>query len=109
MQERIVQIHFRVTEKERIRFQANARKCGISLSEYLRKLASGYEPKALPPLEYQKIYDLLLDVHADWRSGGDPRLAKDLLDIIWEMMMAIKPGLKGRDENGDNKNLAGAG
>jgi len=109
MQERTVQIHFRATEKERIRFQANAKKCGLSLSEYLRKLASGYEPKALPPLEYQRIYDLLLNVHADWRSGGEPRLANDLLVIVREMMTAINSGLKGRDGNGDNKNLAGAG
>ena len=89
MQERTVQIHFRATEKERARFQANARKCGLSLSEYLRKLASGYEPKAMPPLEYQKIYDLLLNVHADWRSSGDPRLADDLLDVVRGMMAAI--------------------
>ena len=109
MQERTVQIHFRATEKERIRFQANAQKCGLSLSEYLRKLASGYEPKALPPLEYQRIYDLLLDVHADWRSGGEPHLANDLLTIVREMMTAINSGLKGRDGNGDNKNLASAG
>ena len=109
MQERTVQIHFRATEKERIRFQANAQGCGLSLSEYLRKLASGYAPKALPPLEYQKIYGLLLAVHADWRNGGDPRLANDLLDIVREMMAAINSGRKGRDENGDNKNLAGAG
>jgi len=109
MQERIVQIHFRATEKERIRFQANAKKCGLSLSEYLRKLASGYEPKVLPPLEFQKIYDLLLNAHADWQSGGDPRLANDLLNIIREMMTAINSGLKGRDGNGDNKNLAGEG
>jgi len=87
----------------------DAKKCGLSLSEYLRKLAGGYEPKALPPLDYQRIYDLLLGVHADWRSGGDPRLANDLLTIVREMMAAINSGLKGRDENGDNKNLAGAG
>jgi len=109
MQERTVQIHFRAAEKERIRFQANAQKCGLSLSEYLRKLASGYEPKALPPLEYQKIYDLLLDVYADWRSGGDLRLANDLLDVVRAMMAAINSEPKGRDANGDNKNLAGAG
>ena len=91
MQERTVQIHFRATEKEHTRFQANAKKCGLSLSEYLRKLASGYEPRALPPLEYQRIYDLLLDVHADWRSGGDPRLANDLLAIVREMMTKSIP------------------
>jgi len=109
MQERTVQIHFRATEKERIRFQRNAKKCGLSLSEYLRKLAGGYEPRALPPLEYQRIYDLLLDVHADWRSGSDPRLANNLLDVVRAMMAAINSEPKGRDGNGDNKNLAGAG
>lgn len=42
MQEKTVQIHFRATEKERLRFKVNAHKCGLSISEYLRKLASDY-------------------------------------------------------------------
>ena len=57
MQEKTVQIHFRATEKERLQFQTNAKKCGLSLSKYLRKLADGYEPKALPPIKYPELVD----------------------------------------------------
>jgi hypothetical protein len=109
MKEKTCQIHFRATEKEKAQYERNAQKCGLSLSEYLRKLANGYEPKALPPLNYRKIYDLLLDVYLDWRSERDPRLANFLLDIIRQMMAGIDPAVRGSDAGGGNKNLASAG
>jgi hypothetical protein len=109
MRTRETHINIRTTPKEKSKFERNAKKCGLSLSEYLRKLANGHEPKALPPLDYRKIYDLLLDVYLDWRSENDPRLANYLLDIIREMMTSIDTEANGGDQNGNNKNLAGAG
>ena len=40
-------INIRITEKEKQRMEAIAGKCGLSLSEYLRKRGLGYEPKPL--------------------------------------------------------------
>lgn len=37
----------RATEKEKVRIENKAKKCGLSVSEYLRKRALGYAPKAL--------------------------------------------------------------
>lgn len=37
-------INIRVTEKEKAQLDRLAQKCGLSLSEYLRKRGLGYEP-----------------------------------------------------------------
>ncbi|MBO5020404.1 MAG: hypothetical protein J6A69_00495 [Clostridia bacterium] len=47
MKERKAQLKTRVTEKEKLRIENKAKKCGLSVSEYLRKRALGYSPKAL--------------------------------------------------------------
>ncbi len=40
-------INIRITEKEKQRMETIAQKCGLSLSEYLRKRGLGFEPKPL--------------------------------------------------------------
>ena len=40
-------INIRITEKEKQQMESIAQKCGLSLSEYLRKRGLGYEPKPL--------------------------------------------------------------
>ena len=47
LKERKLQLKTRVTEKEKLRIENKAKKCGLSVSEYLRKRALGYSPKAL--------------------------------------------------------------
>lgn len=49
MNKRDKSIYVRVTQYEHISIHRKADKCGLSLSEYLRKLALGYTPKATPP------------------------------------------------------------
>ena len=40
-------IYVRVTQKEKVKITANANKCGLSLSEYIRQVCLGYEPKEI--------------------------------------------------------------
>lgn len=40
-------IYVRVTQKEKIKINAKANKCGLSLSEYIRQVCLGYEPKEI--------------------------------------------------------------
>lgn len=49
MNEQTKSIFVRVTLQEKIRIDRSAKSCGLSLSEYLRKRALGYEPKPIPP------------------------------------------------------------
>ncbi len=49
MNKRDKSIYVRVTQNEHTSIRKKANKCGLSLSEYLRKLALGYTPEATPP------------------------------------------------------------
>ncbi len=40
-------IYVRVTQKEKIKINAKANKCGLTLSEYIRQVCLGYEPKEI--------------------------------------------------------------
>ena len=56
MRKRSIGINVRVTVTEKKRVTMLARKCGLSLSEYLRQRALGYEPGGHPPKE---VFDVL--------------------------------------------------
>jgi len=107
MRERTFQIHLRATEQERQRYLRNAKKCGLSLSEYLRKLAGGHEPKALPPIEYTKLISLLTQMYDDFRETGDITYAKYIESTLSDLRKAISPG-KVVLSHGNNENLAGS-
>jgi hypothetical protein len=105
MRERTVQINIRATEKERTRYIRNAKKCGLTLSEYLRKLANKHEPKSLPPLEYSELMQMISDLYVDFYSTGDAKYADLLIHVLQNLQKAIAPNKRG-DEDGDDKNLA---
>ena len=56
MRKRSVGINIRVTVTEKKKVTMLARKCGLSLSEYLRQRALGYEPGGHPP---RGVFDVL--------------------------------------------------
>ena len=56
MRNRTVGINIRVTATEKKKVTMLARRCGLSLSEYLRQRALGYEPSGHPPKE---VFDVL--------------------------------------------------
>ena len=56
MRKRSVGINVRVSVTEKKKVTMLARKCGLSLSEYLRQRALGYEPGGHPPKE---VFDVL--------------------------------------------------
>ena len=56
MRNRTVGINIRVTVTEKKKVTMLARKCGLSLSEYLRQRALGYEPGGHPPTEVFLMY-----------------------------------------------------
>ena len=56
MRNRTVAINVRVTVTEKKKVTMLARKCGLTLSEYLRQRALGYEPGGHPSKE---VFDVL--------------------------------------------------
>ena len=62
MRKRTVGINIRVTVTEKKKVTMLARKCGLSLSEYLRQRALGYEPGGQPPKEVFDVLDRLDEI-----------------------------------------------
>ena len=62
MRRRSVGINVRVSVTEKKKVTMLARKCGLSLSEYLRQRALGYEPGGHPPKEVFDVLDKLDEI-----------------------------------------------
>lgn len=56
MKNKMVEIHLRVSENEKKKLQKNAKKSGLSLSAYLRKIGLEKEIYSIPDKEFYKIY-----------------------------------------------------
>ena len=75
MRNRTVGINVRVTVTEKKKVTMLAKKCCLSLSEYLRQRALGYEPGGHPPKEVFDVLDKLDDI-------AERCSARDETDII---------------------------
>ncbi len=92
LKERKLQLKFRVTEKEKIRIQSKAKKCGLSVSEYLRKRALGYSPKALMPetfYEFTEKLGVLYDALGTLGYTDLQLLTLKLFDDIYIKLLVI--------------------
>ena len=82
MKERKAQLKTRVTEKEKIRIQNKAKKCGLSVSEYLRKRALGYSPKALLPESFYEFTEKLGVLYEALGTLNSTELQEAVLKLI---------------------------
>ena len=62
MRKRSVGINVRVSVTEKRKMTLMAKRCGLSLSEYLRQRALGHEPGGHPPKEVFDVLDKLDDI-----------------------------------------------
>jgi len=78
---RIYGINIRVTGAEKERIERNAKRCKLTVSEYLRQLANGYEPRELPN---DKLYSLCRDIEfmREEYSLYDDKFARFLGDAL---------------------------
>ena len=85
-------INIRVTPAEKKKIERNARKCRLSVSEYLRKLAMNVEPKELPSEEIEnsflRIRDVLSDINQA-KIGSDDQVMRNFCDRISAELLRI--------------------
>ena len=89
MQERINSIYVRVTEKEKKRIKNKADKCGLTISEYLRKRALGYSPKALLAESFYEFSGKLGDLYEQLNKGYSTELEERILSLIDEIQLKL--------------------
>ena len=86
MRKRSVGINLRVTPEEKRRMAAAARRCGLSLSEYLRQRALGYTPQFHPPASLFSALEEL-DALADRLPPGDALPCRAATDQIRDALL----------------------
>ena len=62
MKEKNTRLELRLSAKEKKRMEDIAKKCGLSLSEYLRKRGLGYEPGPLLDERFYAVYTKLCEI-----------------------------------------------
>ena len=70
-----IRIAVRVTAKEKARIQAKASKCGLSVTEYVKQRALGYEPRGIPPDALFVCLEKLGELEG---KTGLPELSKEI-------------------------------
>lgn len=83
-------INIRVNQTEKKKLQSNAKKCGLSLSAYLRKVGLGKEVNALPDKEFYEIYREVSALRSDierldkaWIDAKLEYIEKKILDVYY--------------------------
>jgi len=116
MRNRNTGINIRVTDKEKEIIAANASKCGLTISEYLRQLATKHDPKELPK---KKIYDDMIKMDhqidlmqrlTDSESGTKNkqnyeivfRNMRRLQQHIWHLLLSNFDSGKGGAQDGND-------
>ena len=69
MNEKSKQIYVRVTPQEKKRIVANAERCKLSVSEFIRQRCLGFVPRAVPPQVYYTLCEKLDE--ASEHPGGE--------------------------------------
>ena len=85
MKEKKDSIYVRVTEKEKIRIENKAKKCGLSVSEYLRKRALGYSPKALLPESFYEFTEKIGVLYEALGTLNSTQLQAEVLKLLDEI------------------------
>ena len=89
-------INIRVTEAEKRKLESMAAYCGLSLSEYLRKLGLGFEPRPALGEDFYQCYYRLCDLcNRELSEDAEAELLY-LIDDIREAL--ILPGKRNRKE-----------
>ena len=86
MRKRSVGINVRVSPTEKKRVTMLAKKCRLSLSEYLRQRALDYEPGGQPPKEVFTVLDKI-DELAESESSSPHSSIVDCTDEIRDLLI----------------------
>ena len=99
MKERKAQLKTRVTEKEKLRIENKAKKCGLPVSEYLRKRALGYSPKALLPESFYELTEKIGVLYEALGTLNSTELQAEVLKLLDEIYAKLLVTDKGKVES----------
>ena len=87
-------LFIRVSEKEKNIIEQNAKKCGLSVSEYLRQRALGYMPRAVLPEVFfsfnDKLAELCVSVEGKITADTEEKIIALIDGITAELILPQK-------------------
>ena len=89
MRNRNNQLNIRLSQSEMDKLTRNARRSGLSKSNYIRMLVNGYVPKESPPIEYNQLIRAMTDVYGELKLQHTDGTAKELQTAILQLQTAI--------------------
>ena len=89
MRNRDAQLNIRLSHSEMDKLSRNARRCGLSKSNYIRMLVNGYVPKESPPIEYNQLVRAMTDVYSELKLQHSIEAAKELQTAIIQLQAAL--------------------
>lgn len=89
MKERTQSIYTRTTPAEKQQIERKARKCGLSVSEYIRQRCLGYTPREIPPDAY---YELCRKLDEARKLGSGDAILSLLDDMRKELILPGRDG-----------------
>lgn len=92
-------IQIRVTPELRATIERNAKACKLSVSEYVRQIATIHNPKALPPEEFYEILDYLKICKSNIEANMSWRFGKHELNTLIELYNAFDERVQTYYEN----------
>ncbi len=78
-------IQIRVSKELKRTIEKNAKACKLSVSEYIRQVATMHNPRALPPEEFYRILDYLKDCKANIEANQSWRFGRSELNTLIEL------------------------
>ena len=94
--EKTLRIDLRVRPQDKQKIQRLAKRCGLSVSEYVLKRALGYEPRSVPPDVFFRFYQELCMV-CDMAAEDYPRTEQVVLNLAEQIHKELI--LPGREVN----------
>lgn len=102
MRTKNIGINIRVDEKEKRNLERKAKKSGLSLSAYLRKVGLEKEIYPIPEKEFYKVYIDICKVKNAIDETLPIEKIKQCLEIISNEFLDIYNSKRGNDEDGNN-------
>lgn len=100
---RTTAIHVRVTEQEKRQLERQARRCGLSLSGYLRRVGSGKAVTTFPSQQFRDLYQQVNSLKANLGVQTAEQTAAQLDELAGQLLFAYTSGGTG---DGDHEDMA---
>jgi len=89
MRNRDSQLNIRLSQSEMDKLTRNARRSGLSKSNYIRMLVNGYVPKESPPIEYNQLIRAMTNVYSELKLQHSDEASKELQSAILKLQAAL--------------------